>query len=87
MDSSVVATVLDTLTRAASQNTAVLKPAEQQLKSWETQPGFYSVLQTIFSNLSLDVNVRWLAVVYFKNGIDRYWRKSAPKYVLRNHGV
>ena len=79
MDATVVGTVLDALTRASSQNTAVLKPAEQQLKSWETQPGFYTVLQTIFSNHALDDNVRWLAVVYFKNGIDRYWRKSAPK--------
>lgn len=57
----------------------MLKPAEQQLKEWETQPGFYSILQAIFSNHSIDVNVRWLAVLYFKNGIDRYWRKTAPK--------
>ena len=36
--------VLQVLTQATSQNTAVLKPAEEQLKQWETQPGFYSVL-------------------------------------------
>ncbi|XP_022099682.1 importin-11-like [Acanthaster planci] len=78
MDSTVVATVLDTLARATSQDTAVLKPAEQQLKAWENQAGFYSVLQAIFSNRSLADNVRWLAVVYFKNGIERYWRKTAP---------
>lgn len=29
----------------------------------------------------LDVNVRWLAVLYFKNGIDRYWRRVAPQWV------
>ncbi|RMC04493.1 hypothetical protein DUI87_18938 [Hirundo rustica rustica] len=34
--------------------------------------------QNIFTNHSLDVNVRWLAVLYFKNGIDRYWRRVAP---------
>ncbi|KAL8203829.1 UNVERIFIED_CONTAM: Importin-11 [Gekko kuhli] len=70
--------VLQVLTQATSQDTAVLKPAEEQLKQWETQPGFYSVLLNIFTNHALDVNVRWLAVLYFKNGIDRYWRRVAP---------
>ena len=36
--------VLQTLTQATSQDAAGLKPAEEQLKQWETQPGFYSVL-------------------------------------------
>uniref|UniRef100_A0A8C7A216 Importin-11 n=1 Tax=Nothoprocta perdicaria TaxID=30464 RepID=A0A8C7A216_NOTPE len=71
--------VLRVLTQATSQDTAVLKPAEEQLKQWETQPGFYSVLLNIFTNHTLDVNVRWLAVLYFKNGIDRYWRRVAPQ--------
>ncbi|XP_038646933.1 importin-11 isoform X1 [Scyliorhinus canicula] len=70
--------VLQTLTQAASQDTTVLKPAEEQLKRWETQPGFYSTLLNIFTNHALDINVRWLAVLYFKNGIDRYWRRIAP---------
>ncbi|RXN18379.1 importin-11 [Labeo rohita] len=70
--------VLQALTQATSQDTAVLKPAEEQLRQWETQPGFYSVLLSIFNNHLLDVNVRWLAVLYFKNGIDRYWRRVAP---------
>ena len=39
------------------------------------------ILQQIFSNQNLDVNIRWLAVLYIKNGIDRYWRKTAPKFV------
>ncbi|XP_012519960.1 PREDICTED: importin-11 [Propithecus coquereli] len=70
--------VLQVLTQATSQDTTVLKPAEEQLKQWETQPGFYSVLLNIFTNHTLDINVRWLAVLYFKNGIDRYWRRVAP---------
>ncbi|XP_074651521.1 importin-11-like [Tubulanus polymorphus] len=73
--------VLDTLQRACSQSTEVLKPAEAQLKEWETKPGFYSILASIFSNHSIDVNVRWLAVLYFKNGVDRYWRKNAPNAI------
>ncbi|PSN49429.1 Importin-11 [Blattella germanica] len=70
--------VLETLQRAANQNAEILKPAELKLKEWETEPGFYSILLNIFSNHSIDVNVRWLAVLYFKNGVDRYWRKTAP---------
>uniref|UniRef100_A0A4W3JSJ0 Importin-11 n=1 Tax=Callorhinchus milii TaxID=7868 RepID=A0A4W3JSJ0_CALMI len=70
--------VLQALTQATSQDTVVLKPAEEQLKQWETHPGFYSVLLNIFTNHTLDVNVRWLAVLYFKNGIDRYWRRISP---------
>ena len=43
--------VLAALTQACSQDASVLKPAEQQLHNWETQPGFYTVLHvsiTIF---------------------------------------
>ncbi|KAJ8961664.1 hypothetical protein NQ318_021262 [Aromia moschata] len=62
------AVVLDVLQRASSQNPEILKPAEAKLKEWETQPGFYSILFNIISNHSLDVNVRWIAVLYMKNG-------------------
>ncbi|XP_041361999.1 importin-11-like isoform X2 [Gigantopelta aegis] len=70
--------VLDTLSKACSQQADVLKPAEQQLHHWETQPGFYSILATIFCKHEIDVNVRWLAALYCKNGVERYWRKTAP---------
>ncbi|XP_793829.2 importin-11 isoform X2 [Strongylocentrotus purpuratus] len=73
--------VLEVLTRATSQDPSILKPAEQQLKQWEAQPGFYSILQTIIQNHSIGVNVRWLAVLFFKNGIDRYWRKNATNAI------
>lgn len=41
---STQAVVLEVLQRAASQNADVLKPAEANLREWETQPGFYTVL-------------------------------------------
>ncbi|XP_078607197.1 importin-11-like isoform X1 [Branchiostoma floridae x Branchiostoma japonicum] len=75
--------VLETLTKATSQDQTILKPAEQQLKQWETQPGFYSILVTIFSNHAISLNVRWLAVLYFKNGVDRYWRRTAPNMMVK----
>ncbi|XP_014671976.1 PREDICTED: importin-11-like [Priapulus caudatus] len=73
--------VLHVLAQACSQDAAQLKLAEQQLKAWEIEPGFYSTLLSVFSNHSIDVNVRWLAVMYIKNGVDRYWRKSAPNAI------
>ena len=41
----------------------------------------------IFSEYSLEVNVRWLAVLYFKNGVDRYWRKTAPNAISEDEKV
>ncbi|KAF4070333.1 hypothetical protein AMELA_G00284210 [Ameiurus melas] len=76
-----VSVVLQVLSQASSQDSALLKPAEEQLRHWENQSGFYSILQSIFNNHVLDVNVRWLAVLYFKNGIDRYWRRGAPNAI------
>lgn len=70
--------VIDVLERASSQDPNVLKPAEQALKEWETQPGFYTALFNVFSNTSFTINVRWMAILYLKNGVDRYWRKNAP---------
>lgn len=78
MDPNIYALVLDTLNRATSQDPEVLKPAEKKLQEWELEPGFYSVLLNVLSNHSIDGNVRWLAVMCFKNGVDRYWRKNAP---------
>lgn len=37
--------------------------------------------QDIFVDYSLPVEVRYLAIIQLKNGIDRYWRKTATKYV------
>ncbi|ESO08101.1 hypothetical protein HELRODRAFT_190889 [Helobdella robusta] len=70
--------VLEAFVGAASQDPSILKKAEIHLKSWETQPGFYSAVASIFLDTNIDANVRWVAAMYFKNGIDRYWRKNAP---------
>ncbi|XP_037292335.1 importin-11 isoform X1 [Manduca sexta] len=81
MDPNIYALVLDTLNRATSQDPEVLKPAEKKLQEWEIEPGYYSVLLNVLSNHSIDLNVRWLAVMCFKNGVDRYWRRNAPNAI------
>lgn len=52
------------------------KLAENQLTTWETQPNFHFLLQSIYIDLSLPLQIRWLAIIKFKNGIERYWRSS-----------
>lgn len=47
------AMVFETLQQATSQNSDILKPAEQKLKEWETVPGFYTIL--------------FVSICYFKN--------------------
>lgn len=50
--------------------------AEQQLKLWETQKGFHFLLQSVYLNLSCPLDVRWLAIIQFKNGVEKYWRST-----------
>lgn len=44
MNEQAYSLVLETLHQAASQNPEILKPAEEKLKSWNTEPGFHSYL-------------------------------------------
>lgn len=81
MDSSTYFNLLNVLQQALSQNPEILKPAEEQLKLWETQPCFYSALLNVITDQNIDVNIRWMAVLYMKNGIDKYWRKLAPNAI------
>ncbi|KAJ3319161.1 Importin-11 [Blyttiomyces sp. JEL0837] len=76
-------TIIPFLARAVASD----KDAEAQLKIWETIPGYYSALLEISSNQSLDHAVRHLAALYFKNGIDKYWRKTATHALQRDEKV
>ena len=71
--------VVSTLEQASNPSHAgsqVQKLAETQLKQWEVQPGFHYLLQSIYLDLSNTLQVRWLAVIQFKNGVDKYWRST-----------
>jgi hypothetical protein len=72
MDNSSSAVVLDALYRACSQDASVLKPAEEQLKQWETQPGFYSILAVSSYNFLLQIlSFTFQAYFYEKYSDDR----------------
>ncbi|GAB0099223.1 importin-11 [Sergentomyia squamirostris] len=73
--------VFQALQCACSQNAELLKPAEQKLTEWEVEPGFYTLLLGIFTDHNVDANVRWMASVCFKNGVNKYWRKNAPNEI------
>ncbi|KAJ2725539.1 hypothetical protein GGI07_001165 [Coemansia sp. Benny D115] len=70
-------TVAALLEQAASQDPARVAEAEANLKQCESKPMFHATLFDIFADRSLPTNVRWLAIINFKNGVDRYWKKSA----------
>lgn len=69
--------VLQCVTTAAlPQRGAEQTAAENQLKLWESEKGFYYNLQTIYITSSLPLQTRWLAVILLKNGVEKYWRPT-----------
>ncbi|KAI5283870.1 hypothetical protein KEM54_001774, partial [Ascosphaera aggregata] len=70
--------VLSALVAAASNSQDKVVAATRQLESWQRQPKYHQFLQDAFTDYSLPLAVRHLAIIQLKNGIDRYWRKSAP---------
>ncbi|CAI5760303.1 unnamed protein product [Candida verbasci] len=69
--------LLSTLTLASESNRNINQQnAESQLKKWEIVPGFHYYLQSIYLNQNLPLQIRWLAIILFKNGIDKYWRST-----------
>jgi hypothetical protein len=71
--------VYSTLVQASggAQGLQGIKVATEQLGNWETKPGYYSALQDIYVNLSLDEQIRHQAIIQLKNGIDKHWRKGS----------
>lgn len=45
---------------------------------------YIDTLQSVFLDHSLPLEVRYLAIIQLKNGIDKYWRKTATKYAHRS---
>lgn len=71
------------LVSASSNDPTQIQTGTKQLQQWETQKGYYSLLQTVFVDKSLPLEVRYLAIIQLKNGIDKYWRKTATNAVSK----
>lgn len=55
--------------------------AEQFLNTAEEHVmSFFLLLQRIYASSDYDEPVRLLAAIYFKNGIEKRWRKSSKRY-------
>jgi hypothetical protein len=84
------------LRAASSSDPTQIQTGTKQLQTWEKAKGFYPLLQvrlpsmkhavrlticqSVFLDKSLPLEVRYLAIIQLKNGIDKYWRKTATKY-------
>ena len=74
--------LFDTVSRAASQNPEVMARATSELQHHQTVPGFHAGLQHLFVHGVVDnPDVRLLACLFFKNGLDRYWRPTADNAI------
>lgn len=71
----------------ASSDQQQVRNGTQQLQSWERTGGYYSSLQTIFIDTSLPVEVRYLCAIQMKNGIDKYWRKTATNAISKEEKI
>ncbi|KAL1846113.1 hypothetical protein Plec18167_003396 [Paecilomyces lecythidis] len=69
--------VFNALVSAAGSTQIQVQTGTKQLHNWEKQEGYFSLLQDIFVDYSVPAEVRYLAIIQLKNGIDKYWRKTA----------
>ncbi|EPQ26515.1 uncharacterized protein PFL1_05837 [Pseudozyma flocculosa PF-1] len=81
-----VQAVVQVLTLAVSQDPAQLSRANQQLEEWEREPRFWLILLQIAfdrDHSTADATatattahhaIRTLAIIRFKNGVDKFWR-------------
>ncbi len=74
--------LVHSLTSAASTNPSQIQTGTKQLQQWEKSPGYYKHLQSAYLDQRLPIEIRYLAIIQLKNGIDKYWRKTALKYAL-----
>ncbi|KAI0998791.1 hypothetical protein K3495_g9405 [Podosphaera aphanis] len=74
--------VAKALISAVSSHQLSIQTGTQQLKAWEGQRNYFSLLQGINLFLSLPSEVRHLAIIQLKNGVDKYWRRVTTKTIV-----
>ncbi|RPA77602.1 ARM repeat-containing protein [Ascobolus immersus RN42] len=76
--------LLQVLEAGSSSDPSLLHSAAAQFKKWEIQAGYHALLQDAFLDTSLPTEIRWLAVIQLKNGVDKYWRKMANNGIKKD---
>lgn len=79
-----VVQVLEQATNPQCAGSEVQRLAEKQIKCWEIMPGFHFYLQSIYMDLSVSLQVRWLAIIQFKNGLEKYWRSTRTNAINKD---
>ncbi|KAJ2083897.1 hypothetical protein H4R24_000427 [Coemansia sp. RSA 988] len=69
-------TIIGVLEAALSQDPACVAQAEGSLATLATNLYFHANLFDIFADRAIATQVRWIAIVTLKNGVDKYWRKT-----------
>lgn len=69
------------LKHALQADETVRKPAEKALESLEIRPGFLTLLLNVSGTSGVDTEVRWLAMLCFKNTVIKYWRRRGGVHV------
>ncbi|KAL6508046.1 hypothetical protein OROGR_024241 [Orobanche gracilis] len=74
------------LANSLSVDVNVRKPAEDSLAELESRGGFCSCLMEVITAKDLvgQTDVRLMASVYFKNSVNRYWRKRRGSVGMSN---
>ncbi|KAK5092272.1 hypothetical protein LTR70_001919 [Exophiala xenobiotica] len=70
-------------TAGAQATQQSLQVSAKQLANWEKTPGYYSLLQEVYADFSLDDGIRLQAIIQLKNGIDKHWRKTSQHPVKK----
>lgn len=77
--------LVSTLTCASkSERSLEQQNADSQLKKWEVVPGYHYLLQDVYLNTDQPLQIRWLAIICFKNGVDKYWRGSRANSIQKD---
>jgi hypothetical protein len=71
--------IVHTLHSASSSDQNQIQTGTKQLQQWEKSSKYYCHLQSAYLDRRLPPEVRYLAIIQLKNGIDKYWRKTATK--------
>ncbi|KAL5046236.1 hypothetical protein BDW71DRAFT_207599 [Aspergillus fruticulosus] len=75
--------VLNSLIQAASSIQQQVQAGTKQLQNWEKQEKYYTYLQDVFLDQTVPNEARYLAIIQIKNGIDKYWRRTAPNAIKK----
>ncbi|KAI0400188.1 importin-beta domain-containing protein [Xylaria palmicola] len=68
---------------SSSQDHHKRQAAGQQLSAWQSHADYYPTLQEVFLDTSLPREIRFLAIIQLKNGIDNCWRAHSVKNAIQ----